>query len=413
MRLNSFTFTNCTINKILHDSGTPQELNIMNLSRRDGAKLISSNFNVKNITIVGYVKGTSQADLETNLDTLKQNIMVTNGNLDIPYAGLYRRYIVSCSNITVSREHNHITFAPFEIRFTVCDPPFGKEISAEGGSEVLTEACSVQDVTAQRDTSSFSVGGSVSPRPIISLILDTVGNMDNIQVKNATTNKSLDIGTLWANGDTVIIDSDEFTVKRNNIDLNYDGVFPTFNLGTNNFEINLTPINSLHYENISTDYGNVFAVGGVKKRAVKIIPTSSTNYNKIELMLTSAGWTGQTVTVEVQTDSAGSPSGTKVHANATKTIDVSTSGWNRTWVSFDFTAFALTSGTSYWIVISGTAEGSFAIVSGSEALNVYKQSLDSGGTWSLLTGTPTFRYYTSITPTWHVDYNIKYNKRYL
>ena len=53
MRINSFTFTNCTINKILHDSGTPNELNVMNLSRRDGAKLISSNFGVKTITIVG------------------------------------------------------------------------------------------------------------------------------------------------------------------------------------------------------------------------------------------------------------------------------------------------------------------------------------------------------------------------
>ena len=52
------------------------------------------------------------------------------------------------------------------------------------------------------------------------------------------------------------------------------------------------------------------------------------------------------VTCRIETDTAGSPSGTLAHANATKVITPSASSWN----VFDFTDFTLSAGT-YWIVL--------------------------------------------------------------
>ena len=97
MQLNNFSFIgNYVITRITYDSSPVQELNLMKLDRKDGAKFVSSNFAPKDISISGMIKGVNREDLEKNLTLFKEHVMITNGNLDVDYAGAYRRYKVNC-----------------------------------------------------------------------------------------------------------------------------------------------------------------------------------------------------------------------------------------------------------------------------------------------------------------------------
>ena len=117
IQLNSFAFTgNYQIEGLVIDESTPQSLNLLTLAKEDGAKLISSNFQPKEITIRGRIAGTSVSNLETNIDTFKRSTMITGGNLDLDYAGGFRRFTVDCSQCIVTRQNFNITYAPFELK---------------------------------------------------------------------------------------------------------------------------------------------------------------------------------------------------------------------------------------------------------------------------------------------------------
>src|SRR3989304_5099748 len=171
VQINSFSLQDSSINVtsiVLHDSGNEQQLNIMDIARRDGGKLISSNFTAKSISIEGIIKGTSQSDLETNIDSFKQNVYVTDGNLDISYAGGFRRYNINTQNIAITREHFHNTFAPFSINLVVLDPPFGQDIASAGASSTtLTEAFSVENLTENSTSWDRTYLGTAKPKPTI------------------------------------------------------------------------------------------------------------------------------------------------------------------------------------------------------------------------------------------------------
>lgn len=76
------------------------------------------------------------------------------------------------------------------------------------------------------------------------------------------------------------------------------------------------------------------------------------------LWLRKVGSPSGTLTLRVETDNAGSPSGTLVDANATATLTESGLGTSYGWGEFTFPAgFALSGGTTYWLVLSTSRTG--------------------------------------------------------
>lgn len=81
------------------------------------------------------------------------------------------------------------------------------------------------------------------------------------------------------------------------------------------------------------------------------IGTSQTDIKAIEMYFGRAGTPGD-ITVRIETDSSGDPSGTLAHANLTTTITEASVGVPA-WVRATFSSVgSLTSGTTYWIVLS-------------------------------------------------------------
>jgi hypothetical protein len=325
----------------------------MKLSRRDGAKLISSNFSTKDITISGLIKGTTISDLENNIDTLKRNVMVTNATLDMDYAGAYRRYIVDCSACTVSREHYNVTFVPFEVKFIASDPPFAKDITAIGGSEILNDIFSSENITSESVSDSFTVEGSAIPKAKVRYKFDAIGDISSIDFINLSTSKQINIATAFTSGDELLIDHDNLNVTLNGEPIEFEGVFPSLKLGSNSFESNMylssgTTLDSSQTVNNSLKlfYGNIRLAQSFQVTTSALIP-------KIQLLLRKVGNVSTNVSVRIETDSAGSPSGTAV-SNGTSTILNSAIGTNAFWVQANLTDCELSSATTYWIVLSTT-----------------------------------------------------------
>jgi hypothetical protein len=354
MQLNDYIFSgDCSVTRLNSDSGTPQELNLMKISRQDGAKLISSNFAPKEITIGGILKGDTISDLELNIDTFKKAVMITNGNLDMDYAGSYRRYKVDCSACTISREYYNVTFAPFEVKFICSDPPFSKDISAIGGTDILNDVYSAENITSESVTNSFTVDGSAIPKGKIQYKFDAIGDIGSFDFINLSTSKQLNISTAFTSGDEILIDHDNMSVSLNGEPVEFDGVFPDLKLGSNSFESNMYLSSGTTLDASQTTNNSQKPFYGAIKLAQSFQVSTSALIPKIQLLLRKVGAITSDISFRIETNETDKPSGTAV-ASGTATILASSVNTSAFWININLADCELSAETTYWIVLSTT-----------------------------------------------------------
>lgn len=95
------------------------------------------------------------------------------------------------------------------------------------------------------------------------------------------------------------------------------------------------------------------AVTSKDKLAQSFQLSAGETVDKVRLWLKKVGSPTGTMTLRIETDSAGEPSGTLADANATVTVAESGLGTSYGWIEFDFgTDFSLSGSTTYWLVLS-------------------------------------------------------------
>ena len=146
---------------------------------------------------------------------------------------------------------------------------------------------------------------------------------------------------------------------------------------------------------------------------------TTANCAYINLLLLQVGTTGN-LTVRIETDNAGSPSGTLVHANATATITATDVATTATWITVNFTAFSLTANTQYHIVLrpSATADATNYIQWLGSTSNVYangslKLSTNSGTSYSPATTTLDGAFIVYSQTKCRMGHTVLYNKMIL
>lgn len=94
--------------------------------------------------------------------------------------------------------------------------------------------------------------------------------------------------------------------------------------------------------------------GTAKDRLGQSFQISSTGtVDQVKLWLRKVGAPSGTLTLRIETDSSGSPSGTLANAAATVTVAESSLATSYGWIAFDFASnFSLTGTTLYWLVLS-------------------------------------------------------------
>lgn len=215
-------------NSIEHTSIPDKVMALYALADADGSSIPAINYPSKKITIGGVIKGSSQADLDSRIDTFKGYFTGKDKNLDITYGASTRRYIATANTVSVVRQQLAL-FATFQIEF-LCTNPFGLDTS----STALW--ATKNNFTAATFTEAPTVGGNAPFQlPIFTITIDALtGAGDYIQISNDNNNQEMMIyGIGLEAGDIIIIDCVARTVTLNGIEIDYYGTFLELEPGAN------------------------------------------------------------------------------------------------------------------------------------------------------------------------------------
>jgi len=217
-----------------HQTAPERDLELVKLPNRSGEVLISNNFRSKRILLKGVIVGSSPADLQTKVDTFKELFSRQDKNLDItPDGGLKRRYVAICLSHMFDQESYNVTHIPWEAEFIV---PSGE------GKATSSITYSDDDITSSPHTDAIGLilAGSKAPKPVIVITIDNETTMTKLRFKNNTTDQYIEITRAFADAEVLTIDCDNMTCQVGGVDVDFDGVFPEFDLGTNSYTLTTT-----------------------------------------------------------------------------------------------------------------------------------------------------------------------------
>lgn len=184
----------------------------------------------KTIKLSGVVLDSSITALDSRLDTFRAYFLNQDRNLDIDYNGVTRRYTATVNSLSINRPGG-LLYATFEIEF-VCTQPFGQDTST---SSIL----SASGRTSGSYTDPFTFPASQTApwqKPVwtITFTALTASGSANVIVGNAGTGQQITINRTWANGDVLVVDTNNKLVTVNGTNVSFTGAFPEFQAGAQN-----------------------------------------------------------------------------------------------------------------------------------------------------------------------------------
>lgn len=142
--------------------------------------------------------------------------------------GVYRRTraTVTSSSI-IEREHYHNTFVPFQITFQTQDP-FQYLIA----SKSVTETDIATDWNIE-----FSYNGNAVSYPKVYLIFGEVTGTENISME--LNDRKVVVNESITTGDVLLLDCAEKKARLGVVEVDYTGVFPDMQNGSNLFQFEI------------------------------------------------------------------------------------------------------------------------------------------------------------------------------
>lgn len=222
------TNTGIITNVIDHTDGPDMLMGLYGLADADGSSIPNINYPSKPIGLAGVIKGSSQADLDSRIDTFKGYLTGKDNNLDIAYGSGTRRYIATAGTPKIQRRQNSY-IAVFQVPIT-CTNPFGLDTSA-------TDLWAIKNnFTSATFTETPTVGGNAPFQlPVFTITIDALtGAGDYLMISNDNNNQEILIyGQGLTAGDVIVIDCVERTVTLNGDEIDYDGTFLELEPGAN------------------------------------------------------------------------------------------------------------------------------------------------------------------------------------
>ena len=240
---------------IKHESTPLRDLALLELTRADGAVLISERYGIKKITVAGHIKASTRSNMETAIDTFKELFSRKEKNLDIGWAGSTRRYVATCERHEFNRDYMNINFCPWTAEFIV-STGVGKDISE-------TRLVNNQSFAAVSYSSSMTFAGSAPPKPRIRLKcgVEATGPK-GFSFENTSSDEKIVLTRAagFGAGEYFEFDSELKTIEYDGDSIAFQGVFPNWEVGLNNYKIEIGGIIDQQFINISGD-GDSWACG--------------------------------------------------------------------------------------------------------------------------------------------------------
>lgn len=215
-------------NVIDHTDGPDMLMGLYGLADADGSSIPNINYPSKPIGLAGAIKGSSQADLDSRIDTFKGYFVGKDKNLDIAYGSGTRRYIATAGVPKIQRKSKSF-IAIFQIPIT-CTNPYGLDTST-------TDLWAAKNnFTSATFTETPTVGGNAPFQlPIFTITIDALtGAGDYVMISNDNNNQELMLYGLGLQaGDVIVIDCEQRTVTLNGDEVDYYGTFLELEPGAN------------------------------------------------------------------------------------------------------------------------------------------------------------------------------------
>lgn len=215
--------------------GMVQEIGAQRLNRREGIKLLGTEFGGKEVNITGVLIASSPTDLKSKLDLLKQNLIGDEGNL-IMEAG--RTYRATLKELVVPDEHYSQSKTDFEVTF-LCSDPFatGDELTVTipipSGTYTVSGLVNISGTFFARPLITYTppnppAAGNTS---ISQLVLLHVPTAQQVTVSGFGSG----LGLSYAN--QVLINLDSFQSLEGSSLINNTGGFSLWDPGNNSFTL--------------------------------------------------------------------------------------------------------------------------------------------------------------------------------
>lgn len=215
-------------NAIEHTNIPEKLIGLYGLADADGSSIPAINYPSKKVTIGGVIKGSTQADLDSRIDTFKGYFIGKEKNLDITYGASTRRYVATANAVSIVRLQKAL-YATFQIEF-LCTNPFGLDTSTSALFATHTGS------TVATFTETPTVGGNAPYQlPIFTITLTAItGAGDYVLISNDNNNQEILInGAGLVNGDVIVIDCVQRIVTKNGSEIDYYGTFLELEPGAN------------------------------------------------------------------------------------------------------------------------------------------------------------------------------------
>lgn len=202
--------------------------------RADGGGWNGDYFRDREIKVGGIIEKATSTLLETELDTFKQKMNKARQYFVMKVNGEVRRIIATLKNpqdMFAKREGYHITFSPFSMTFLAVEPMW---------HAVDYESVTIEDIATLAYPSEIEVSGTYKAQPVIGIIVQAATAITALTFGNITNGDEVTITRTFIAGDVLVIDAEEKSLTVNGAEVEYDGVFPELEVGTNEFTITAT-----------------------------------------------------------------------------------------------------------------------------------------------------------------------------
>lgn len=200
------------------------------LARYHGAVETDVTYGVKKITVVGKVIGTTFSNCEALIIALKASLATDGANLDIDYNSTTMRYVATVESIKIKRPVRAANWASFEIEFAATEA-FGKKTSAN------TLVNGVTQTNASTDHA-ITVGGSAPEQALIVTIeVNSLTDSGSNTISISNGEQTISVTQDWTAADTLIINGETFSVTVEGVEVEYSGIFPTYNPGADTLTV--------------------------------------------------------------------------------------------------------------------------------------------------------------------------------
>lgn len=203
-------------------SAPNRELQVENIAGADGGILVEARYRPSTITASGTLQAATQLELETLIQLFKRSLNKVEKELSITDEGSLVTYIATPSVISVERNRG-LTRATWQVDF-LCSNPFG----VTGATTTL-----LNHTFSAPGFQPIEVDGSYKASPLITITINSfTGTGDRtISVQNGKTFAGITLNRTWTAGDEIEIDSLNYSVKVNGSEVDFSGLFPSWETG--------------------------------------------------------------------------------------------------------------------------------------------------------------------------------------